>query len=53
MKGRTLEQMGHQHDQDCRPDDTGTCEDCGVVQGDECPGCGQRAFHLDDCIDVA
>lgn len=42
--------INHTHDDQCTIDPaTGLCFDCGVLHGDPCPSCEQKAFHLDSC----
>jgi len=40
----------HTKDADCTIDPaTGLCSVCGVADGEPCPECGGRSFHLDGC----
>ena len=44
--------MEHTTDSDCTINpETDCCVECGVYHGDNCPHCGERAFHADGCID--
>ena len=49
----------HECDEDCHPflrgeeDEHQECSVCGVSHGDPCPDCGGRAFHDDDCPEIA
>ena len=42
----------HEHDEDCTPDEDGTCGVCGVQHGPPCIECGKRAFHTDNCPEM-
>lgn len=53
LKLNDILNMPHSHDSECIVDpETDLCLICGVMHGQPCTDCGQRAFHLDNCREM-
>ncbi len=57
MTTKSINQMelsDHQKDSDCTVNpETLMCDGCGVDHSEECPDCGGRGFHQNECVAIS